>query len=136
MKEREYTRLRERLEEDYRRDLESLDRVFRLSGGDPQALAKSSGQVKRGKKVDRGALSQAIDEVLPKFGSADFTAADIYQEIQRRHPDMELKESSVSSAVVRLAEDDGPLTVVSQGKGRRASIFKVKSKGARAEKAS
>jgi len=130
MRETEYRRLRAKLVADHQKDLESLDRVFRMSGGDPQAFAKA--EARKGKqetkngRVDRGALSGAIDEVLllPKFAHGDFTAAQVYAEIKQRHPEMDFKESSVSSAVVRLAGADGPLTLVIQGKGRRPSHFK------------
>src|SRR5579859_6643177 len=107
MREAEYRRLRAKLISDHQRDLEALDRVFSLSGGDPDAVAKADRKdAGKSGRVDRGALSRAIDDVLPGFAIREFTASEIHEEVQRRHPELDLKESSVSSALVRLVEGD------------------------------
>jgi hypothetical protein len=133
MNQTEYRRLRAKIIADYHKDLESLDRVYKMMGGTPEAStpAPSDKREKRGTgRVKRGLVSGAIEEVLPEFVNDEFTSNDISSRIRGLHPDMELNESSLSSALVRLSEgDDSRIVLITPGKGRRPAVFRVRSKG-------
>jgi hypothetical protein len=137
MTDREYLKLRAKLDADYQSGLAALDTVFKMTGGDPQAVIKAAASAKKESNTTRtvrGELSTAISRVLPELGSEQFTASHVLAQLKLHNPGMEIKDSSVSSALVRLTDDDGPLEVVAEGKGRRATIYRKRA-AQRAQKA-
>jgi hypothetical protein len=117
MHDREYDRLKKQIEEEYRANLDALERIWRMSkkqGGS----APSNG--KRGSLL--GAARQAVAE---KHGT--FNLRDIEDSIKRHNPDLTVRRPSLSSTLLRLVED-GDLEVVEKGIGRKGSTYKTKTK--------
>jgi len=117
MQEREYLRLRREIEERHRRDLESLERVWELSGGPTKREATDG--------IKRGDLQSAIIRALSQFTS-DFTAEQMHAKIKVTDPEIgeKAKPSSVSSALNRMEGNE--LEIVIRGVGRKPSWYRVK----------
>jgi len=116
MQEREYLRLKREIEERYREDLASLERVWELSRG--PASGGSDG-------IKRGDLQNAIIRALGQFAS-DFTAEQMHAKIKVTDPEIgeKAKPSSVSSSLNRMEGNE--IEVVIRGVGRKPSVYRVK----------
>jgi hypothetical protein len=120
MQEREYLRLKRSIEERYRKDLESLERVWELSkdnGG--------GGKEESGEGFKRGDLQNAIIRAVEQFPGT-FTAEDMHEKIKETEPEIgaKAKPTSVSSALTRM--DGNEIEVVERGVGRKPTVYKVK----------
>jgi hypothetical protein len=116
--EREYRRLRQQIEDDYRRKIDALEVVWKLSANTSNG---NSAEV----PVKRGTIDNLVRNVLGSM-TGQFSPRDVMEEMQKI-PDFPggINRSSVSSALKRLA-DDGVLSVVQIGKGKRASRYQRK----------
>ena len=117
MNDREYARLKKQIEEEYRANLDALERIWKMSK--KQGLSAMANS-KRGSLLI--AARQAIAE---KHGT--FNLRDIEESIKRHNPDLPVRRASLSSTLLRLLED-GDLEVVEKGIGRKASIYRYKAK--------
>jgi hypothetical protein len=116
---REYQRLKLEAEAEYRRKLEAIETVWKLSGGENQ-----SGNGQREQKVGKGDLLRAVKsaaQVLPE----GFTLREVEKHIQLSDPALaaRIKRPSLSSALKRLAADK-QIAVVTTGIGKRASTYR------------
>lgn len=118
MNQREYDRLRAEANADYRRKLEAIETVWKMSGGS-QNGAKASGA-----SIGKGALQQAVTGVLALL-PAEFTLRDVEKQIRSTRPELagQIKRPSLSSALKRLADDE-QIVVVVTGRGKRASTYR------------
>ncbi len=121
MNEREYQRLRARIEREYREKLQALDTVWKMAR---QETAKASAN-----GAAKGALLEGVRYVVPTL-NGDFTLRDVERAMRTAGLTVP-KRASLSSALKRLAEG-GELETVQPGKGKRASIYRSKE-GAAAE---
>lgn len=106
------------IEAEYRRKLESLEMVWKMSGG-----ASSNGSRTADTVLGKGQLQKAVQHALADI-TGDFDLHDVWKKIRLNNPALAatLKQPSLSSALKRLAED-GTITAVSVGRGKRASIY-------------
>jgi hypothetical protein len=116
MQEREYLRLRREIEERYREDLASLERIWELARGPENAGSDG---------IKRGDLQNAIIRALSQFTS-DFTAEQMHAKIKITDPEIgeKAKASSVSSSLNRM--DGNEIEVVVRGVGRKPSVYRIK----------
>lgn len=129
MNERDYLKLKNKLDAEYKHKLDALNTVFMMAGGNLKTVGKSSpaqGKVEGGGQITRrGNLAKSIIKLLPELGSRHFTVGEVHSQLVTRNPGEEFKESSTSSALVRMAaEVDGPVETVTAGKGRRATVYR------------
>jgi hypothetical protein len=117
MNDREYDRLKKQIEEEYRTNLDALERIWKMS---KKQSGTSPSNGKRGSLLI--AARQAATE---KHGT--FNLRDIEESIKRHHPDLTVRRPSLSSTLLRLVED-GDLEVVEKGIGRKGSIYRTKAK--------
>ncbi len=119
MNEREYNRLKAEAEIEYRRKLEAIEMVWKLSGG-----ANRNGTEVIGAIVGKGLLLKAVRHALEDI-RGDFTIHDIENWIRRNNPSLAatLKRPSLSGTLKRLAKD-GTITLVAAGSGKRASKYR------------
>jgi hypothetical protein len=119
--EREYKRLRQKIEDEYRLDLEALDRTWELFRRN--ASVKAVEPVESPAK--RGEVDDLVRRVVPHiFG--EFTPREVKAQIMSL-PDAPARvdRSSISSALRRLSEgEDKLLEVAHQGKGKRPSRYR------------
>lgn len=115
--EREYRRLRQQIEDDYRRKIDALEIVWKMSADTTNGVSRSDGPIKR------GTIDTLVRSVISRM-TGTFSPRDVMDEIHRT-PDVPvgISRSSVSSALKRLADED-LLYVVEVGKGKRASRYK------------
>ena len=115
MKEREYRKLRAKIECEYRENLQALDLVFKMSGGDAAEVGAAT-------PLPMGELAKAVRGAVDAQGS-EFTVRNIEDAILESNPDYRgsINRTSISSALKRLVND---VIVVKQlGRGKRATRY-------------
>lgn len=154
MTEAEFSVLKARIEDRYRRDLEALERIRAISQevsspqstpspSGPTALTASiiptssvvrithpdadrTGQNGEGRGEGRMDVLSLVEQATMGV-EGEFTSSNVAEEIVFHHPHLEstLKRSSVTSALNRLVDSDR-LLLVSKGKGKRPSRYRCK----------
>jgi hypothetical protein len=119
MNEREYHRLKTVAEAEYRRKVEAIEMVWRMTGGTSKNGSKATGI-----PVEKGSLQQAIRYAIDLL-MGDFTARDVEDQMRANDPEFasKVKRPSVSAAVKRLA-DDKKIVLIQVGKGKRPSKYR------------
>jgi hypothetical protein len=123
---REYQRLRDQIEDRYRRDLEALERVWQLAGGGeaPTLSADAPADQSGAARFDHGQVERLVRVTVQKFGD-EFTVHQVREYIRRQRPEFAgVPRASISSALRRLAAS-GRLIVVEQGVGKRPSRYRL-----------
>lgn len=120
--EREYLRLRRQIEDDAKRKLDALDLVWKMMR-DPTNGVRSDDDAN---PVKRGAIDASVREVLPQLNGV-FGPREVRACVEKKNPTLagQVNRSTVSSALRRLAEE-GLITVVQHGKGKRPTRYRVK----------
>lgn len=123
MNAKEYERLKAEAQAEYRRKLDAIETVWKMSGGkDAQPANGSTGS------VGKGALQQAVRSALLQV-TGDFTLRDVYDQIKIIDPlfaeKLKDKLPSVSGTLKRMA-DDNELVLVETGRGKRPSKYRRK----------
>lgn len=121
MNDREYERLRKGIEDEYRANLDALERVYKWSKKHPSSTSSNG---KRG-----NLLKAARNAVSMKTGAFDLR--DIEEAIKRSDPDITIRRPSLSSALLRLVEDE-ILEIVDRGSGRKGSTYRNRILSAKA----
>lgn len=121
MNEREYNRMKSEIEAEYRRKLDALDLVWKMSN------ANRNGTQVANPLIGKGQLLKAVRQALPSI-RGDFTLHDIENRIRVDNPTLAatLKRPSLSSALKRLVKD-GVIALVSVGAGKRPSKYRMGS---------
>ena len=120
MRESEYVKLKQRIEADYRKKLDALELVWKMSGaanGKPghQVAAPLEGRTK-------GQLVRAVREFIQN-ASSEFAISDIQTALLRGHPDLgEVRRQSITIALRRQES----IEIVSLGKGRTEAKYRKK----------
>jgi hypothetical protein len=118
--DREYRRLRQQIEDEYRRKLDALEIVRNLSAGNTISGVSSGEQ-----PIRRGAIDALVRDVVPQI-SGVFSLNDVMNRIEEaQDAPTGIDRSSVSSALKRLTGE--LLVVVEVGKGKRASRYRLRS---------
>lgn len=122
---REYQRLKAEAEADYRRKLEAIETVWKLSGG-PSLAAIKNGTKSSETGLNKGALQEAARHAY-KLLSGEFTHRDVFNKIAATDPtfaeQIKDKMPSLSGALKRMANDN-ELILVEGGSGKRASKYR------------
>jgi hypothetical protein len=116
MHRKEYDRLRAKIEADYQRDLDALERIWAIAGvASPQSKSDST--------QPKGEVMRVIREAVLSI-SGDVTVQVVEQHIAAAFPDLasRLKRPSVSSALQRLAADE-ELEIKELGRGKRPTVY-------------
>ncbi|SRR5712692_2817014 len=121
MNQREYDKLKADAAAEYRRKLEAIETVWRMTGGaSPNGASANATSTPIGK----GALQQAVKNTL-QFISGEFTLRDVEKQIQATDSALaaKIKRPSLSSALKRLASEK-EIVLVTAGSGKRASKYR------------
>jgi len=120
MNQREYLRLRRRIEDDYRQKISALELVWQMASAEKAEGARDSGD-----GIKRGDLQNAILRAIGQF-SGDFTAEQVLAKIRVTDPEIggRAKPSSVSSALKRMVASE--IDAVVTGTGRKPSVYRVR----------
>jgi len=125
MNEREYLRLKADAETEYRRKLEAIETVWRMSGGEYSKGWKPTPSL-NGDGLAKGTLQEAARAAI-RLLSGDFTLRDVFTAIAKNDPilagKLEDKMPSLSGALKRMA-DEKELVLVEAGKGKRPSKYR------------
>ncbi len=119
MKQAEYERLKSDALTEYKRKIDAIETVWKMTGGVTLNAATVEGP-----GISKGALQQAILVALQAL-PGEFTLRDIEKQIQINDSVFaaKIKRPSISSALKRLA-DDKKIALVTLGKGKRASTYR------------
>lgn len=111
MTETQYQQIRNKIDREHERQLQALDLVRQMAN---QVDERSR---------DKG-LSRSVREVVAIL-TGNFKVGDVDVALQSSFPELPhpLKRTSLSSIMVRL-EAENFVSVVSRGKGKRATIYK------------
>ena len=116
MDEEQYRKLKQDLENDYKRKLEALDLLYSALGGksapaDMQGLRPQS-------------MTQLVRQALPNLGET-FSIWEIGAEVERQYPALKgkYKVSSLSATLSRMSKR-GEIVVVQKGEGPAPTIYK------------
>lgn len=120
MTEREYQKLKNRIEQECKEKLRALDVVWQLarnasSNGQPE------GQQKREITAGKGKLLNAIRQALTDIHGR-FSIHEVEKGVQGNSPDLIVQRSSISGALKRLAESK-EIEIVEAGSGKRPSVY-------------
>jgi hypothetical protein len=122
MNRKEYERLKADAQNEYRRKLEAIETVWKMTDGRNGASA----DVSSSESVGKGTLQEAVRNALPHIGG-DFTLRHVYNQIVLDDPvlaeKIKDKMPSVSGALKRMA-DDKELILVEAGSGKRPSKYR------------
>jgi hypothetical protein len=125
MNYREYQRLKADAEAEYRRKIEAIETVWKLSGG-AATVPSANGAKSNENGISKGSLQEAVRHAY-KLLSGEFTHRDVYNQIIASDPifaaKIKDKMPSLSGTLKRLA-DDQELVLVEAGKGKRASKYR------------
>lgn len=115
MTEREYNKLKQQLEDDYREKLQAVETVWVMSN----SLAGNG----TGKRVTKGELVHAVESALENLPQ-QFTVADLERHLLDTNPELAkaTQRSSMSGCLRRLSED-GAIAIAEAGKGKRATRY-------------
>ena len=118
MNQREYEKLKAEAAAEYRRKLEAIEVVWKMTGGTRNDSPSDD------TPVNKGALQTAIKEAV-QFLTGEFTLRDVEKQIGATNSAFaaKIKRASLSSALKRMAEEK-EITLVTLGKGKRASKYK------------
>lgn len=120
MTEKEYSKLKERIEREYKDKLRALDLVWELSRN-----TSSNGKIENRSKKEtnggRGQLLIAIREGLAEI-HGQFSVHHIEEIIRKRRPELAVQRSSISGALKRFV-DNKEIEIVEAGSGKRPSVY-------------
>jgi hypothetical protein len=138
MNRAEYEALKGQFQEEHRRDLEALERVWLAAqklAGRPAALADDAQDLpdeepplkrrvpsRNGRRGGGGKVIRAIREIAQKMPPT-FTRLDLEAAFAAQH--LQVKTGSMKAAIGRLVEV-GFLEVTKQGIGRKLTVYRVK----------
>jgi hypothetical protein len=119
MNQREYEKLRADAAAEYRRKLEAIEVVWKMTGG-----VSRNGTGADETPVGKGSLQQAVKDAL-QFISGEFSLRDVEKQIRATDSALaaKVKRPSLSSALKRLA-NERQIELVSVGKGKRPSKYR------------
>lgn len=126
----DYQRLRQQIEEDYRRKMEALELVWHLANekgavpATPDATtSEDPTDLDLGVQPVKGELQKAIQDAIRDL-KRPFTVSDVEDKLRAQRPDLLIRRSSISSALQRMAAAEcGSLEVVQLGAGQRPNIY-------------
>jgi hypothetical protein len=141
----EYERLKRQAEEDYRKNVEALDRVFRMSQllGEVEDEETSDNEQPRLRSasllgipespstsperslIAKGDVTRAVNETVRRMRDR-FTILDIVQDLGRHQ--IRIQKGSIRP-VLRKLEQDGVIKIVTQGIGRAPTIYEKEQNG-------
>lgn len=125
MNYKEYGRLKADAEAEYRRKIEAIEMVWKLSGGDAAPVPSRNG---RGNTdgLTRGSLQEAVRKAY-RLCVGEFTHRDVYSQIAVIDAEFAAKIkdklASVSGCLMRMVEDQ-ELVLVEAGRGKRPSKYR------------
>ncbi len=119
MHEREYKRIRRKIEAEYHEKLKALETIWKLSGGGDSNSAGGQGT-----PSGKGQLLRLVRHALEDI-RGDFTLHTVEERIRLNNPTAasSLKKSSLSSILKRLA-GTREIELIQRGSGKRASTFR------------
>lgn len=114
MNEREYNKLRVKVEAEYHEKLKALELVYKMSGG-----AKGGGS----SAFTNGNLANEVRKAVESQPGI-FNVRDVVKSIVSANPGQtsELNKTSISGVLRRL-EADRQIVLVERGKGKRATTY-------------
>jgi hypothetical protein len=111
MNDKECWRLRGKIEASYRKDIEALNRVWRIVGKINRASARA------------GALLRVVRPIVEGMDKP-FTIRDVEEQIRQQSPTLNpIRLPSITTILTRLVAR-GVLELVVRGSGRRPSLFR------------
>jgi hypothetical protein len=121
MNEREYLRLKGLAEVEFRRKIEAIETVWRMTGSN----TSKNGAKSEGGSVAKGSLQKAIRYAIDLL-SGEFTVRDIEDKMRASDPAFgaKIKRASLSAALKRIADDDKKIQLTEAGRGKRPSKYK------------
>jgi len=137
MTHEEYERLKSKAEEEHRKNLDAIERVFRMSQGiveaKPTSIARDDNDHDNEEKirgirngtllpVGKGELDRAVKAEIATFPNR-FTLLDVVEKLQEKS--IAAKGPSVRSVMKRL-EQQGVVVTVRAGVGRRPTLYEKK----------
>jgi hypothetical protein len=119
---REYERLKAKAQADYRRQLEAIETVWKMSGG----IVENGAKPQQTNGIEKGSYQRVIRialDTVPK----EFTVRDVFNAIKVSNPDfaesIKDKIPSLSGALKRM-EKDKELVLIETGSGKRPSKYR------------
>ncbi len=119
MNEREYNRLKQQIEADYKRKLEALELVWQMARETDNAVEN------REKTAKAGTLMGAIRSVLP-IVNGEFDINTIISLVEETHPNIKkpINPTSVSGSLKKL-ERSGRIVLTEAGAGKRPNMYRL-----------
>jgi hypothetical protein len=120
MNEREYNRLKQQIENDYKKKLEALDIIWQMAKENVRETPVNG----KSSTVKAGTLMGAIRQVLP-FVSGEFDINTIIQLVEARRPDIKtpINPTSVSGSLRKL-EKANAIVLMEAGAGKRPNRYR------------
>jgi hypothetical protein len=135
MKERDYLKKRQEIEQQCRNDLAALDRVWAMfSKASPPASTEPLPRVpwpraRVAEEIDDNSPNKrdAVRAALSSFAGREFMSKDVRDKLDTEHPEVSrvITENQLSSIVSRLASM-GEIIVVRAKVGRSPAIYALK----------
>lgn len=118
MRESEYLKLKQRIEADYRRKLDALELVWKMSGSANSKPSTYASVPLTGRT--KGQLVRAIREFIHK-ASAEFSISELQTALLRDHPEFgEVRRQSIATALRRQKN----IELISKGRGRTEARYR------------
>ena len=132
MKERDYLRKRQEIEDRYRGDLAALERVWAMFHGDtpaPQPTpVRRAGSMPTSSDDSEETMGKrdSVRAVLGNLANREFMSKDVRAELERTLPEVSdsITENQLSSIIARLVTMN-ELRVTRQKKGRSPALYSV-----------
>lgn len=118
MRVSEYLKLKQRIEADYRKKLDALELVWKMSDAVNGKLGSQTAPLLQGRT--KGRLVRAVREFIQK-ATSEFAISDIQTALLRDHSELgEVRRQSIATALRRQKG----IEIVSAGKGRTEAKYR------------
>ena len=118
MTEKEYYRLKQKAESDYKENLAAIERVWKMT-------SDSSGSKPRNRRPREGSFRDQVRNAAKQI-AGEFTLHSIKEKLKEMNPATAdgIEDQKISSALARL-KDRKEIVVVEQGAGKKAGTYKL-----------
>jgi hypothetical protein len=108
----EYHRLKDEALAEYRRKLDAIETVWRMSNN-------------QGAPPEQPSTSELIKRVLPSFAEKAFTVVEVKEAIERMFPDMKgrIRLTSISGTFTRMAKRADAIRIQHKGSGTIGTTY-------------
>jgi hypothetical protein len=112
MREKDYLRLKQQIENEYRQRMEALELVWKMAA-----------KTQRPERLPRAAVQQFVRSFLDQWNGDQFSLDEVFNYVRQTAPNVVVNRGSLSRVLQRMVSG-GELELMSRGTGNRPSRYR------------